>query len=121
MQVINYYIFGTIVLIELAYTYEYVTRDTYGFAMKATAIERGGQVIPIFKDPKTDSGMKRSRKGILAVYKADDWTPQNNNWVCKEEATLDELMSCDMNIIFLDGVAMVEDFQTIKERVRVQS
>lgn len=104
-----------------SYTYEYVTRDTYGFAMKATAIERGGQVIPIFKDPKTDSGMKRSRKGILAVYKADDWTPQNNNWVCKEEATLDELMSCDMNIIFLDGVAMVEDFQTIKERVRVQS
>jgi nicotinamide phosphoribosyltransferase len=52
-----------------SFSMQYVTRDTYGFAMKATAIEKNGTVIPIFKDPKTDSGMKRSRKGILAVYK----------------------------------------------------
>lgn len=105
-----------------SYTYEYVTRDTYGFAMKATAIEKGGEIIPIFKDPKTDSGMKKSRKGILAVYKAENWTPENNNWVCKEEATIEELNNCDMVLLFKDGIIYkTETFETIKERVRVQS
>ena len=50
-----------------SYTYEYVTRDTYGRAMKATAVVRGGKLIPIFKAPKTDTGGKKSHKGIPAV------------------------------------------------------
>jgi nicotinamide phosphoribosyltransferase len=104
-----------------SFTYEYVTRDTFGFAMKATAIEKDGKVIPIFKDPKTDSGMKKSRKGILAVYKAPDWTPENNNWICKEEATLEELENCDLTCILKDGILNKVNFETIKERVRVQS
>jgi nicotinamide phosphoribosyltransferase len=104
-----------------SYTYEYVTRDTFGFAMKATAIEKDGKVIPIFKDPKTDSGMKKSRKGILAVYKAPDWTPESNNWICKEEATLEELENCDLTCILKDGILNKVKFETIKERVRVQS
>lgn len=105
-----------------SYTYEYVTRDTFGFAMKATAIERNGEIIPIFKDPKTDSGLKKSRKGILAVYKAEDWTPENNNWVCKENATLQELQNCDMIKVFEDSQSFnFEDFKTIKNRVRTQS
>lgn len=105
-----------------SYTYEYVTRDTFGFAMKATAIERDGQVIPIFKDPKTDSGLKKSRKGILAVYTADDWTSENNNWICKENATLTYLENCDMIKVFENGVATnLESFEIIKNRVRKQS
>lgn len=105
-----------------SYTYEYVTRDTFGFAMKATAIERGGKVIPIFKDPKTDSGLKKSRKGILAVYKAEDWSEKNNNWVCKEDATLEDLENCDLECVFLDGnVLGLNKFEVIKNRVRTQS
>lgn len=104
-----------------SYTYEYVTRDTFGFAMKATAIEKDGKVIPIFKDPKTDSGMKKSRKGILAVYKAPDWTPEDNNWVCNEEATIEELENCDLTCIFENGIMNLVKFENIKERVRVQS
>src|SRR4029077_19947566 len=52
-----------------SYTYEYVTRDTYGFAMKATAVRRGGKIIDIFKKPVTDNGDKNSLKGIPAVYR----------------------------------------------------
>lgn len=54
-----------------SYTYQYVTRDTYGFAMKATWVERGGEGVDIFKDPITDSGLKKSAVGRLAVLLDD--------------------------------------------------
>lgn len=50
-----------------SYTYQYNTRDTLGFAMKATNIVKDGVSIPLFKDPKTDDGTKKSAKGLLAV------------------------------------------------------
>lgn len=50
-----------------SYTYQMVTRDTLGFAMKATNIVVDGEEIPLFKDPKTDSGTKKSAKGLLSV------------------------------------------------------
>lgn len=50
-----------------SYTYQYVTRDTFGFAMKATHGIIKGKAADIFKDPKTDSGLKRSAKGYLRV------------------------------------------------------
>jgi nicotinamide phosphoribosyltransferase len=47
----------------------YTTRDQYGFAMKATYAEIGGQSKDIFKDPETDTDkMKKSLKGLLKVY-----------------------------------------------------
>lgn len=64
-----------------SYTYQYNTRDTFGFAMKATygevkvenKMSSQGPMIytearEIFKDPITDDGTKRSAKGLLAVY-----------------------------------------------------
>jgi nicotinamide phosphoribosyltransferase len=50
-----------------SYTYQYNTRDTLGFAMKATNITQNGVDIPLFKDPKTDNGTKKSAKGLLCV------------------------------------------------------
>lgn len=78
-----------------SYTYQYVTRDTYGMAIKATYGEltgvcedereclmddgcqstceraRRGDNIPraIFKDPVTDDGTKKSARGWLGVTK----------------------------------------------------
>lgn len=54
-----------------SYTYQCVTRDTFGFAVKATYTEVNGKAIPIFKDPKTDS-KKKSAKGLLFVGKDSD-------------------------------------------------
>jgi nicotinamide phosphoribosyltransferase len=51
-----------------SYTYQYVTRDTFGFAMKATYGVVNGKPVDIFKAPKTDSGVKNSARGLLAVY-----------------------------------------------------
>jgi nicotinamide phosphoribosyltransferase len=50
-----------------SYTYNYVTRDSCGFAMKATSVVVKGERRAIFKDPKTDSGTKKSAKGLLYV------------------------------------------------------
>lgn len=54
-----------------SYTYQYNTRDTLGFAMKATYVEINGEGMKIFKDPKTDSGTKKSAKGLLRVINKD--------------------------------------------------
>ena len=52
-----------------SYTYQYNTRDTFGFAMKATYVEVEGKGREIFKDPITDDGTKKSAKGLLCVDK----------------------------------------------------
>jgi len=54
-----------------SYTYQYNTRDTFGFAVKATygEVTKDGNVESreIWKDPVTDDGTKRSKKGLLQV------------------------------------------------------
>lgn len=50
-----------------SYTYQATTRDVWGFAMKATAIIVNGVEIPIYKDPKTDDGVKKSFKGFCTT------------------------------------------------------
>jgi nicotinamide phosphoribosyltransferase len=52
-----------------SFTYQYNTRDTFGFAMKATYVEVNGEAREIFKDPITDDGTKKSATGLLAVFK----------------------------------------------------
>jgi nicotinamide phosphoribosyltransferase len=52
-----------------SYTYQYNTRDTFGFALKSTLCVINGKEKQIFKDPKTDDGVKKSQKGKVVVYK----------------------------------------------------
>jgi nicotinamide phosphoribosyltransferase len=55
-----------------SFTYQYNTRDTFGFAMKATYVEVNDEGREIFKDPITDDGIKKSAKGLLRVAKNED-------------------------------------------------
>lgn len=55
-----------------SYGYQYQTRDTFGFAMKATNVTINGVEKPIFKDPKTDNGLKKSLKGRIGVFTLSD-------------------------------------------------
>ena len=48
-----------------SFTYQYCTRDTHGFAMKATYVQIDGKGKEIFKDPKTDNSGKKSAKGMV--------------------------------------------------------
>ncbi|UPW35827.1 putative nicotinate phosphoribosyltransferase [Pseudomonas phage EM] len=53
-----------------SYTYQCNTRDTFGFAVKATYTEVNEEGIEIFKDPKTDR-KKKSAKGLMQVVDID--------------------------------------------------
>lgn len=55
-----------------SFNYQYQTRDTFGFAMKATNVVIDGKETAIFKDPKTDNGLKKSLKGRIAIIKSGD-------------------------------------------------
>ena len=55
-----------------SFTYQYNTRDTFGFAMKATYVEINGEGREIFKDPITDDGTKKSATGLLCVETLPD-------------------------------------------------
>lgn len=50
-----------------SFTYQYNTRDTFNFAMKATAGKVNGEYREIYKDPKTGDGSKKSALGFIRV------------------------------------------------------
>lgn len=80
-----------------SYSYQYVTRDTYGFAVKATAAVVDGVEIPIFKKPKTDDGLKNSAKGYLAVFE------DNGKLRLKDELSRKEAEEGCLEEVFLNG------------------
>lgn len=55
-----------------SYTYQYVTRDTYGMAMKATWTLCKNKEVLLFKDPVTDDGLKKSATGRIAIVRDGD-------------------------------------------------
>lgn len=81
-----------------SYTYQYNTRDTFGFAMKATFGVVSGQPREIFKNPKTDNGTKKSAKGLIAVY-----SDGNGGFYKKDQTTWDEVRNCAYQTVFIDG------------------
>lgn len=54
-----------------SYTYQYKSRDSLGFAMKATWCQVNGEGREIFKQPKTDNGTKNSLKGLISIKDID--------------------------------------------------
>ncbi|MDR7080791.1 nicotinamide phosphoribosyltransferase [Arthrobacter ginsengisoli] len=55
-----------------SYSYQYVTRDTFASAIKATWAKINEVEHNLLKDPKTDSGTKKSATGRLAVTRNAD-------------------------------------------------
>lgn len=103
-----------------SYTYQYNTRDSLGFAVKSTLTKRNGIEIPIFKDPKTDSGTKKSQKGAVAVYETGETVPATlafTDGLSLEDA--DQFPGNMLREIFRDGKLLVdESLSTIRERLK---
>lgn len=97
-----------------SYTYQYNTRDTFGFAVKATWGQVSGESRDIFKDPKTDSGTKKSAKGLLRVY--DD--PEKGLTLCDMQTKEQEKTGL-LKTVFLDGVTQNQvTFDQIRNNVQ---
>ena len=62
---------GNIVFGIGSFTYNFCTRDTFGTAIKATYAIVNGDARELFKDPKTDNGIKKSACGLIKVTKED--------------------------------------------------
>lgn len=106
---------GNAVLGVGSYTYQYVTRDTFGFAMKATHVEIDGKGVDIFKQPRTDNGVKNSAKGRLAVLPGPDGGLQLMN-----QATPEEEAASVLRPVWRDGRFLVrESFNDIRARARL--
>jgi nicotinamide phosphoribosyltransferase len=100
-----------------SFTYQYNTRDTFGFAMKATYVEANkpkfdGDFNPegreIFKDPITDDGTKKSATGLLCVKKDLD-----DNYYLIDKVTWEGEDTGCLQTIYIDGEFSV--FTTLTE------
>lgn len=92
---------GNVVLGIGSYTYQYVTRDTFGFAMKATSVVINGVQKAIFKNPKTDDGVKKSNKGRLAVL--DLGQGNVHHYYVVDEATPEQEAASLLQPVWKDG------------------
>ncbi|WP_298751976.1 hypothetical protein [uncultured Arcobacter sp.] len=99
-----------------SYTYQYNTRDTFGMAVKATNVTIGDEEQAIFKDPKTDNGVKKSAKGLLYVQKDEEGK------IVVVDGVNRETEECSLNMlktVFKDGkLIRDEKFSNIRERLR---
>ena len=94
-----------------SFTYQFNTRDTFGFAMKATYGEVSGIGREIYKDPVTDDGTKKSAKGLLRVARQDGDFHLTDQVGWSEEGGA-------MRAVFEDGRLLVdESLQAIRGRV----
>lgn len=96
-----------------SFTYQYNTRDTFGYAMKATYAEFEGGSKNLCKDPVTDNGLKKSAKGLLQVVKDAE-----GEYVLNDEVSWAEEQSGELREIFRDGKLLVDDtWATIRQRI----
>lgn len=97
-----------------SWNYQMVSRDTYGFAMKATWVEVDGVGRDIFKQPITDSGEKFSAKGRLAVVRGPDGQLTLINQATPEQEAMSEL-----RLVWENGRFLRRDaFNAIRTRAR---
>ncbi|ADZ89747.1 nicotinate phosphoribosyltransferase [Marinomonas mediterranea] len=95
-----------------SYTYQYLTRDNFGFAMKATWGQVYGEGREIFKDPVTDSGTKKSARGLLRVEKTGE------GFELFDQQSFDQEKQGELKTVFKDGALVREQSLTdIRERL----
>lgn len=107
-----------------SFTYQYNTRDTFSFALKSTYARINGEEIMLFKDPVTDSGIKRSQKGMVAVTANTGWglvknEGRNLSFIDElTESERDAVLDDQLEDLFVDGVLVrTETFAEIKARL----
>ena len=133
-----------------SYTYQYNTRDTFGFAMKATYGEITHKQLPlvfeyshdrvfpevdetilerkdviecreIWKDPITDDGTKKSKKGLLQVNQTINPHVQENGqiWV-KDQCTWEQEKTGLLTTVFKNGkLVKYTTLEEIRNKLKV--
>lgn len=98
-----------------SYTCQYLTRDSLGIAIKATACAIGNDLYALSKNPKTDDGTKKSAKGLLRVTQDED-----GNFILHDQQTWEQEQEGLLETTFQDGniiEANLDEFQVIRDRL----
>jgi nicotinamide phosphoribosyltransferase len=93
-----------------SFSYNYVSRDTDNYAVKATFAKINNINKEISKNPKTDSGMKKSAKGLTAVFK-----DSSGKFYLKDKATWEEVNNCELIPVFENG-KLLKDYTLAEVR-----
>jgi nicotinamide phosphoribosyltransferase len=106
-----------------SFSYQYCTRDTFGFALKGTAIINNGVFKQIFKAPKTDKdNFKKSNKGCVAVLWEDNEYRVVESLNPEQIKVLDENGENQLEDFFVDGKYLYENkFSDIRQRIKEES
>lgn len=89
-----------------SYTYQYHTRDSLGFAVKATSVTQNGVEYPIQKDPKTDPG-KKSFCGRVKVV---------NDKCIDNMSSKGDYSDDELEVVFENGIVSHVDIGTVRKR-----
>ena len=104
-----------------SYTYNYVTRDTFGFALKSTYVRVAGEEKLIMKDPVTDPGsVKKSLTGKCFVgYDFDDnATITVTDGLTDEEVSFEDDGENLLQVVFKDGFQYnVQTLQQVRDKL----
>lgn len=96
-----------------SYSYQFITRDSFGMAMKATAGVVGGELRELSKDPKTDAGTKKSAVGLLRVERDGD------HYVLHDRQTPEQEASGLLQTVFRNGeMVRRQSLADIRARLR---
>lgn len=97
-----------------SFTYQYNTRDTFMSAVKMTEVEINGVRNNIQKNPKTDSGMKKSATGRLAVL-----SQMSGELYLVEKATPEQEAKSHLETVWKDGkFVRTQSFQNVRETLK---
>lgn len=96
-----------------SYTYQHNTRDTFGCAIKATYAVVDGIGRAIWKDPKTDNGIKKSAYGLLRVEK------EGSDYVLYDGQNEEEEAQGELKTVFLNG-KMIKETTLAEVRANVR-
>lgn len=97
-----------------SFTYQYNTRDTFGFAMKATYGEVNGEGREIFKDPITDDGTKKSAKGLMKIELKD------GKYSLVDQVDWETESTGELVEVFRDGKLLIDqNLSDIRKRARI--
>ncbi|CAM0055155.1 nicotinamide phosphoribosyl transferase [Vibrio phage K406] len=103
---------GLTVLGVGSFSYQYITRDTHGSAVKSTFAVRDGVAFDVCKDPVTDK-KKKSAKGLLRIELED------GKYVQYDQQTREQEQKGELREVFRDGKLLIETtLEEIRENVR---
>lgn len=95
-----------------SYSYQYVTRDTHGSAVKCTWVDSDNGSVNVMKDPATDK-KKKSACGLLRVELED------GKYVLYDQQTPEQEQQGELKTVFKDGELLVEtSLEEIRQRLR---